>query len=79
MGINTDEDLRSFLLYDTGFDFPDTTVDRIMELYPDDPAQGVPIDTGAERFADNGWQYKRVAAIVGDVFLKSSHALFDFG
>ncbi|KAI0387322.1 alpha/beta-hydrolase [Hypomontagnella monticulosa] len=68
MGINTDEDLRNFLLHRTGFDFPSTTVDRIMELYPDDPAQGVPIDTGSERFADNGWQYKRVAAIVGDVF-----------
>ncbi|KAI1375582.1 alpha/beta-hydrolase [Hypoxylon crocopeplum] len=66
--INTDADLRTFLLQDTGFDFPATTVDRILELYPDDPAQGVPVNTGAERFADKGWQYKRVAAIVGDVF-----------
>jgi len=39
-----------------------------MELYPDDPAQGIPLNTGSERFAEKGWQYKRVAAIVGDVF-----------
>ncbi|KAI4870486.1 alpha/beta-hydrolase [Hypoxylon rubiginosum] len=68
LGINTDEDLRTFLLQGVGFDFPAATVDHIMELYPDDPAQGVPVDTGAERFADQGWQYKRVAAIVGDIF-----------
>lgn len=68
VGINTDADLRTYLLQRTGFDFPVATVDRIMELYPDDPAQGVPVDTGAERFAAEGWQYKRVAAIVGDVF-----------
>ena len=34
----------------------------------DIPALGVPIDTGYERFASKGRQYKRVAAIVGDVF-----------
>ncbi|KAI5919596.1 Alpha/Beta hydrolase protein [Camillea tinctor] len=66
--INTDDDLRNYLLYETGFDFPNTTVSRIMDLYPDDPAQGIPLNTGTERFADRGWQYKRVAAIVGDVF-----------
>ncbi|KAK7513898.1 Alpha/Beta hydrolase protein [Phyllosticta citriasiana] len=66
--INTDDDLRSFLLNDTGFDFPASTVDRIMELYPDDPAAGIPLNTGNERFADHGWQFKRAAAIMGDVF-----------
>jgi carboxylesterase type B len=39
-----------------------------MELYPDDPARGIPLNTGGERFAEEGYQYKRVAAIVGDVF-----------
>ncbi|KAI1415648.1 alpha/beta-hydrolase [Hypoxylon sp. FL1857] len=68
IGINTDEDLRIYLLHGTGFDFLAATVDHILELYPDDPAQGIPLNTGAERFADEGWQYKRVAAIVGDVF-----------
>lgn len=67
-GIDTDEELRTFLLQGVGFDFPAATVDHIMELYPDDPAQGVPINTGSERFADQGWQFKRAAAIVGDIF-----------
>lgn len=66
--INTDADLRDFLLHGTGFNFPASIVDEIMRLYPDDPAQGVPINTGDERFADLGWQYKRAAAIMGDVF-----------
>ncbi|KAI3342026.1 Alpha/Beta hydrolase protein [Ustulina deusta] len=66
--INTDADLYNYLLRDTGFGFPASTVSRIMQLYPDDPAQGIPLDTGAERFAGEGYQYKRVAAIVGDVF-----------
>ncbi|GAP82532.2 putative triacylglycerol lipase protein [Rosellinia necatrix] len=66
--INTDADLRAYLLRDTGFGFPPSAVSRIMELYPDDPAQGIPLDTGAERFAERGYQYKRAAAIVGDVF-----------
>ncbi|KAI1273194.1 alpha/beta-hydrolase [Xylaria sp. FL0933] len=66
--INTDADLRTYLQRDTGFGFPPATIARIMQLYPDDPAQGIPLDTGAERFAEEGYQYKRVAAIVGDVF-----------
>ncbi|KAI0889472.1 alpha/beta-hydrolase [Annulohypoxylon maeteangense] len=68
LGINTDAELHNYLLYGVGFGFPAGTVDHILELYPDDPAQGVPVNTGAERFADRGWQYKRVAAIVGDIF-----------
>ncbi|KAF2083410.1 alpha/beta-hydrolase [Saccharata proteae CBS 121410] len=67
-GINTDADLYTFLLNDTGFDFPPATVKQIMRLYPDDPTQGIPLNTGTERFADYGWQYKRAAAIMGDVF-----------
>jgi len=39
-----------------------------MRLYPDDPALGIPLNTGTERFAAQGYQYKRIAAILGDVF-----------
>ena len=66
--INTDEDLRNYLLYGTGFNFPNSTVTEIMKLYPDDPALGVPTNTGNKRFTKEGYQYKRVAAILGDVF-----------
>jgi hypothetical protein len=30
--VNTDEDLRRYLLDDNGFGFPESTVDQIMEL-----------------------------------------------
>ncbi|KAK6367473.1 hypothetical protein LTR64_007449 [Lithohypha guttulata] len=66
--INTDEDLFAFLLNSTGFDFPSSTVDQIMQLYPDDPEVGIPAHTSMNRFEDHGRQYKRIAAIMGDVF-----------
>lgn len=47
-----------------------------MRLYADDPAQGIPLNTGSERFASYGYQYKRVAAITGDVFYHAPR-LFD--
>ena len=67
-GIDTDEELFYHLKHNTGFQFPDFVIERILELYPDDPTIGVPINTGTERFAQYGYQYKRAAAIIGDVF-----------
>ncbi|KAK3682947.1 Alpha/Beta hydrolase protein [Podospora appendiculata] len=66
--INTDDDLYNYLLHNTGFNFPPATIRHIMALYPDDPTQGIPLNTGGERFPDKGWQYKRIAAILGDVY-----------
>lgn len=66
--INTDADLSAFLTNSTGFDFPDAVVSRIMQLYPDDPSVGIPLNTGTERFSAQGVQFKRIAAIMGDVF-----------
>ncbi|ORY66514.1 Alpha/Beta hydrolase protein [Pseudomassariella vexata] len=74
--INTDSDLRTYLQQATGFDFPPSVIDHIMTLYPDDPTVGIPLNTGTERFADKGWQYKRIAAILGDVFYHAPR-LFD--
>ncbi|KAJ4374043.1 hypothetical protein N0V83_002782 [Neocucurbitaria cava] len=66
--INNDTQLHDFLKGSTGFDFPESVIEKIMELYPDDPAQGIPLNTGEERFAEQGYQFKRIAAIMGDVF-----------
>jgi len=66
--INSTQILYDYLLRSTGYDFPPSVVSKILELYPDDPAQGVPINTGDERFPQLGYQYKRAAAIIGDVF-----------
>lgn len=67
-GINTDDELFEYLYTGVGYGFPASTVRQIMSLYPDDPAQGIPLDTGNDRFAQEGWQYKRIAAIVGDIY-----------
>lgn len=66
--INTTDQLRAYISTQTGFGFPDSVISQILDLYPDDPAQGIPLNTGNETFPAQGLQYKRIAAIVGDVF-----------
>ncbi|KAF2132223.1 alpha/beta-hydrolase [Dothidotthia symphoricarpi CBS 119687] len=66
--INTDKQLWDYIKGSTGFGFPDAVVDRILALYPNNPAQGIPLNTGVEIFAEQGLQYKRIAAIMGDAF-----------
>lgn len=66
--VNTDQQLYDFLKGSTGFGFPDAVVKHIMDLYPDDPSLGIPLNTGPERFEEQGVQFKRIAAIMGDVF-----------
>ena len=70
--INTTQQLFDYLKGSTGFGYPDAVINRILELYPDDPAQGIPLSTGDERFAERGYQYKRAAAIIGDVYYHST-------
>lgn len=60
-----DADVEDFIsAMGSGLDYE--TVTRLMELYPDDPAQGCPFGTGSESFKQWGDQYKRGAALVGD-------------
>jgi carboxylesterase type B len=66
--VNTDKDLYDYLANSTGFDLPDAVIQRIMELYPNDPTLGIPLNTGVQLFAEQGLQYKRLAAIMGDAF-----------
>lgn len=66
--INTDQDLYDYVYGSTGYSFPSSVVREIMTLYPDDPTVGIPANTGTERFAEQGYQYKRIAAIIGDAF-----------
>jgi len=69
MPINTDEDLYNLLFTGIVSNYPASTVEELMRLYPDDPSQGVPINTGEERFAQVfGQQFKRAAAVIGDMF-----------
>lgn len=63
--LNNDTDVHDYISQ-VGVGLDDDTVDTIMDLYPDDPTLGCPFGTGEERFADQGYQYKRGAAIIGD-------------
>lgn len=63
--LHTDADVRA-LLAGLGAGLDSSQVDDLMVLYPDDPTQGCPFNTGSQRFEHNGRQYKRGAAIVGD-------------
>ncbi|KAK3349089.1 Alpha/Beta hydrolase protein [Lasiosphaeria hispida] len=67
-GLSTPSSLSTYLLHRSGFNYPSSVVTTLLSLYPDDPAQGIPLNTGAERFASLGNQYKRAAALVGDIF-----------
>jgi cholinesterase len=63
--LNTDADVHA-LLAGMGNGLDNATVSEAMALYPDDPTLGCPFGTGSERFARNGYMYKRGAAIIGD-------------
>ncbi|KAL5404919.1 hypothetical protein PMIN03_008827 [Paraphaeosphaeria minitans] len=69
---STDENIYDYLLGSAGYDFPSNVVRKIMALYPDDPAHGIPLNTGDERFAAQSHQYKRPAAIIGDVLYRAT-------
>lgn len=63
--LDTDADIHTFVA-NINFGLPNSTVSKIMELYPDDPRQGCPFGTGRERFASQGYMFKRGAAIIAD-------------
>ncbi|KAL0567934.1 hypothetical protein V5O48_014062 [Marasmius crinis-equi] len=48
----------------------DAAVDRLLEIYPDDPVSGSPFNTGNETFGLSS-QFKRGAAILGDLMFHS--------
>ncbi|RFU73912.1 hypothetical protein TARUN_8293 [Trichoderma arundinaceum] len=73
--LNTDEDVFNYIRA-LGGGLDNTTVETVMELYPDDPTWGCPFGTGPERFADQGYQYKRGAAIAGDYFIHSGRRFY---
>ena len=68
--LNNDTDVHDYLS-GLGVGLDEDTVATIMELYPDDPTLGCPFGTGEERFADQGYQYKRGAAIAGDISMQA--------
>lgn len=64
---NTTEDVSEYIQSLNGGGLSYTEVVELLDLYPDDPSQGCPYNTGNNRFEDQGWMYKRSAAISGDL------------
>ncbi|CAH0028435.1 unnamed protein product [Clonostachys rhizophaga] len=60
--LHNDSDTRAFI-ESMGNGLDPGTVDKLSELYPDDPGQGCPFSTGEMRFEQHGLQYKGGAAI----------------
>lgn len=65
--LNTTDQVSTWIKTLNGGGLDDEEVGELLGLYPDDPAQGCPFNTGSERFADQGFMYKRGAAISGDI------------
>ena len=70
-----DDFLTAFGLADQPFSDPFPSdflqaMQKIFELYPDDPALGSPFGTGNKTFL-SGKEYKRAAAIFGDVVFQA--------
>ncbi|KAJ6018662.1 hypothetical protein N7522_000729 [Penicillium canescens] len=66
-GINTTKQWYDYLT-DGGFNFqtPPSVAKRILELYPDDPSQGIPTYLGDARVPSNGYEWRRTSAFAGD-------------
>ncbi|KAK6070323.1 Lipase 1-like protein 4 [Seiridium cupressi] len=72
LGRDTDEELmQPPVVQNTGYTISNHSWTRILKLYPDDPVQGIPAETGSDRFEDNGYQYKRICATGGDILFQS--------
>ncbi|KAL0945837.1 hypothetical protein HGRIS_012120 [Hohenbuehelia grisea] len=77
--INTSQAIREIIIKNyTGTRLPgvlEAAADKVLQLYPDDPAVGSPYGTGNNTFG-LGSQFKRGASLMGDLFFHSSRRLW---
>ncbi|KIP02704.1 hypothetical protein PHLGIDRAFT_32096 [Phlebiopsis gigantea 11061_1 CR5-6] len=74
LNISTEAELRSYL---TEFYLPNATaaeLDQVLALYPQDPTQGSPFDTGLLNVLSP--QFKRLAALQGDLVFQAPRRFF---
>ena len=70
----TESQLRTYI---TTYFLPNASeadIDKLLTLYPEDVTQGSPFDTGSLNVITP--QYKRIAALLGDIVFQSSRRLF---
>ncbi|KAJ9214436.1 hypothetical protein DTO166G4_4060 [Paecilomyces variotii] len=66
-GINTTQQFYEYLTDGSaGIKLPGSVAKRILELYPDDPSQGIPAFLGDQRVPSKGYEWRRTSAYAGD-------------
>ncbi|RAH86654.1 carboxylesterase family protein [Aspergillus japonicus CBS 114.51] len=73
-GINTTAEFRAMVEYDG---LSTTAASKIAQLYPDDPAQGIPstLDGRPGNETGLGWQWKRSSAYNGDKIMQAGRRM----
>jgi acetylcholinesterase len=72
--LNTTEEMHNYLLYNGQYKLKNGTVNRLLELYPDNPTIGSPFnDVNTTTYPGYGAQFKRIAAMLGDYLLIAPH------
>ncbi|GJE92627.1 carotenoid ester lipase precursor [Phanerochaete sordida] len=74
LNITTDAEVKAYLQSNYLPEASSSQLDKILELYPQDPAQGSPFGTGTNNTLSP--QFKRLAAIQGDLVFQSSRRFF---
>lgn len=55
-----------------GKQLPPSIANRVLELYPDDPSQGIPAFLGDQRVPSMGYEWRRTSAFAGDFFMHAN-------
>ena len=75
--LNTDADIANFVqTLGMHLDLDNSTISKVMQLYPNDPTVGCPFDSGPITFPSQGLQLKRGAAIAGDFFIQAGRRFY---
>ncbi|KAI2786228.1 hypothetical protein POX_g08610 [Penicillium oxalicum] len=73
VGINTTEQWYQYLTDGSrGQQIPPPLAQRILELYPDDPSQGIPAFLGDQRVPSRGYEWRRTSAFAGDATMHAN-------
>ncbi|KAK7688643.1 hypothetical protein QCA50_008181 [Cerrena zonata] len=74
LNVTTESQLRTYITSQFIPDAAKSDIDKLLSLYPADITQGSPFDTGI--FNALTPQYKRIAAMLGDLVFQSARRLF---
>lgn len=71
-GLNTEKQIEKFY---TGWGFDNQTVDKLLELYPNDPKVDIPLSVDGFFNSKIGKHFQRAATITGDISFKAVRRL----